>query len=136
MPTCALRPGDRVLVKPAEKVPADGVVVDGRSAVNESMLTGESVPVEKGEGDELIGGSVNGEGALTVEVTKTGADAFLSQVVTLVREAQESKSKTQDLANRAAFWLTVVRHRGRRAHLPRVVARDGPSRSPSPSSGP
>ncbi len=108
VPTSALRPGDRILVKASEKVPADGTVLDGRSAVNQAALTGESVPVEKGEGDELIAGSVNGSGALTVEVTKTGADAYLNQVVTLVREAQASKSRTQDLANRAAFYLTVT----------------------------
>ena len=108
VPTSALRPGDRILVKASEKVPADGTVLDGRSAVNQAALTGESVPVEKGQGDELIAGSVNGSGALTVEVTKTGADAYLNQVVTLVREAQASKSKTQDLANRAAFYLTIT----------------------------
>ena len=108
VPTSALRPGDRILVKASEKVPADGTVLDGRSAVNQAALTGESVPVEKGQGDELIAGSVNGSGALTVEVTKTGADAYLNQVVTLVREAQASKSKTQDLANRAAFFLTIT----------------------------
>ena len=108
VPTDQLRPGDRILVKASEKVPADGTVVDGRSAVNQAALTGESVPVEKREGDDLIAGSVNGSGALTVEVTKTGADAYLSQVVTLVREAQASKSKTQDLANRAAFYLTIT----------------------------
>ncbi len=108
VPTDHLRPGDRILVKASEKVPADGTVVDGRSAVNQAALTGESVPVEKGQGDELIAGSVNGSGSLTVEVTKTGADAYLSQVVTLVREAQASKSKTQDLANRAAFYLTLT----------------------------
>ena len=108
VPTSALRPGDRILVKASEKVPADGTVVEGRSAVNQAALTGESVPVEKETGDELIAGSVNGTGALTVEVTKTGADAYLNQVVTLVREAQASKSKTQDLANRAAFYLTLT----------------------------
>ena len=108
VPTDQLRPGDRILVKASEKIPADGTVVDGRSAVNQAALTGESVPVEKSQGDELIAGSVNGSGSLTVEVTKTGADAYLNQVVTLVREAQASKSKTQDLANRAAFYLTVT----------------------------
>jgi Cu2+-exporting ATPase len=108
VPTDQLRPGDTILVKASEKVPADGAVVDGRSAVNQAALTGESVPVEKGVGDELIAGSVNGSGALTVEVTKTGADAYLNQVVTLVREAQASKSRTQDLANRAAFYLTIT----------------------------
>ena len=108
VPTDQLRPGDRILVKASEKVPADGTVLDGRSAVNQAALTGESVPVEKVQGDELIAGSVNGTGSLTVEVTKTGADAYLNQVVTLVREAQASKSKTQDLANRAAFYLTIT----------------------------
>ena len=108
VPLDQLQHGDRVIVKPAEKVPADGVVVDGQTSVNESMLTGESVPVSKTEGSAVIGGSINGEGAVTVEVQKTGAESFLSQVIDLVREAQESKSKTQDLANRAALWLTVV----------------------------
>ncbi|MEP0546357.1 MAG: copper-translocating P-type ATPase [Rhodothermales bacterium] len=108
VPTASLRAGDRVLVKSSEKVPADGVVVDGRSAVNEAALTGESVPVEKGDGDEVIAGSINGTGALTVEVRRMGEEAYLSQVIGLVREAQASKSKTQDLANRAAFYLTVV----------------------------
>ncbi|WP_210534587.1 copper-translocating P-type ATPase [Thermosulfurimonas marina] len=108
VPLEALRPGDRVLVRPGEKIPADGWVVEGRSAVNEAMLTGESRPVEKGPGDEVIGGAVNGEGSLVVEITRTGAESFLSQVIELVREAQESKSRTQDLANRAAFWLTLI----------------------------
>ncbi len=108
VPTASLRPGDRILVKASEKIPADGVVISGGSAVNEAALTGESMPVEKGDGDEVIAGSVNGTGALTVEVRKTGADAYLSQVIGLVREAQASKSKTQDLANRAAFYLTLI----------------------------
>jgi len=103
-----LRVGDVVLVRPGEKVPADGEVTDGRSSVDESMLTGESVPVSKAGGDAVIGGAVNGEGALVVNVTGTGAESFLSQVIALVREAQESRSKTQDLADRAAMWLTVV----------------------------
>ena len=104
----ALHPGDVVVVKPGEKVPADGDVVEGVSSVDESMLTGESVPVSKGTGDEVIGGAVNGEGALAVSVRRTGAESFLAQVVELVREAQESKSNTQDLADRAAMWLTIV----------------------------
>jgi len=103
-----LQHGDRIVVKPGEKLPADGVVVEGQTSVNESMLTGESVPVSKKTGDEVIGGSINGEGSITVEVQKTGSDSFLSQVIDLVRQAQESKSKTQDLANRAALWLTIV----------------------------
>ncbi len=108
IPIAELQPGDRVLVKPGEKVPVDGVVVEGRTTVNEAMLTGESRPVEKAEGEELIGGSINGESAVTVEVRKTGSDTYLAQVVELVREAQESRSRTQDLANRAAAWLTLI----------------------------
>ncbi|NOZ68577.1 MAG: copper-translocating P-type ATPase, partial [Deferribacteres bacterium] len=103
-----LRTGDRVLVKPGEKIPADGDVVAGGSSVNEAMLTGESMPVSKKAGDRVIGGSINGEGSITVEIKKTGRDSFLSQVIELVKEAQESKSKTQDLANRAALWLTII----------------------------
>lgn len=105
VPIADLSKGDRVLVKPGEKIPVDGMIVKGQSAVDESMLTGESVPVEKETDDEVIGGSINGEGALTVSVVKTGEESYLSQVVTMVKEAQESKSKTQDLSNRAAKWL-------------------------------
>jgi Cu2+-exporting ATPase len=100
--------GNRVLVKPGEKVPTDGVIVLGQTSVNEAMLTGESKPVEKGEGATVIGGSVNGEGAVTVEVAKTGGETYLAQVVALVRQAQESRSRSQDLANRAAVWLTAI----------------------------
>ena len=108
VPLDALRRGDRVLVKPGEKIPTDGLVVAGRTSVNQAMLTGESQLVEKGEGDEVIGGAVNGEGAITVDVRRTGADSYLSQVIELVRKAQETRSRTQDLANRAAMWLTVI----------------------------
>ncbi len=108
VPLSELRVGDRVLVRPGEKVPADGGVVEGQTSVNEAMLTGESRPVSKSVGAKVIGGSINEEGSLTVEVTKTGGDSFLSQVIDLVRGAQESKSRTQDLANRAALWLTVI----------------------------
>ncbi len=104
----SLTSGQRVLVKPGEKIPTDGVVVEGRSAVDQSMLTGESRLIERGEGDEVIGGSVNGESAFTFEVAKTGEETYLSQVVRMVREAQESRSRTQDLANRAASWLTYT----------------------------
>jgi Cu2+-exporting ATPase len=100
--------GDILLVRPGEKVPADGLVTDGISTVNESMLTGESTPVVKTSGAAVIGGSVNGEGSLTIMVQKTGNESFLSQVIGLVREAQQSKSKTQDLADRAALWLTAL----------------------------
>jgi len=103
-----IQAGDRVLVKPGEKVPVDGEIVNGESAVNESMITGESKPVSKQTGSEVIGGSVNGEGALTVEVKKTGQDSYLSQMIDLVEQAQQSKSRSQDLANRAALWLTVI----------------------------
>ena len=108
VPIEALKPGDRVLVKPGEKIPVDGVVIEGRTTVNESMLTGESRPVEKGEGDEVIGGAINGESAITVEVKRTGDETYLAQVIDLVRKAQEARSKTQDLANRAALWLTLI----------------------------
>jgi hypothetical protein len=97
-----------VLVKPGERVPTDGQIVEGTTSVDESMLTGESKPVTRGPGETVIGGSVNGEGAIIVQVAKTGKDTYLSQVIDLVRQAQESKSKTQDLANRAAQWLTVI----------------------------
>ncbi|MCB0719893.1 MAG: cadmium-translocating P-type ATPase [Bacteroidetes bacterium] len=108
VPLGDLAAGDRVLVKPGEKVPADGEVDKGQTSVNEAMLTGESVPVVKNVGDGVIGGSINGEGSIFITVQKTGAESFLSQVIDLVREAQESKSRTQDLANRAALWLTAV----------------------------
>jgi Cu2+-exporting ATPase len=103
-----LEPGDHVLVKPGEKVAADGVVIDGASELDQSMVTGESKPVEVAEGDEVISGTINGSGALTVEVGKTGEDSYLSQVMEMVREAQQSRSRTQNLADRAAFWLTVI----------------------------
>jgi P-type Cu2+ transporter len=108
VPLSQLNTGDRVLVKPGEKIPADGQVYEGQTSVNEAMLTGESVPVSKKTGSGVIGGSINGEGSVKMTVQKTGADSFLSQVIDLVREAQESKSRTQDLANRAAVWLTAV----------------------------
>ena len=102
-----LRPGDRVRVRPGEKVPADGEIVEGRTLLDESMLTGESQPVEKGPRDAVIAGAVNGSGALVVMVRKTGADSYLAQVVELVRNAQSSRSRMQNLADRAAFYLTV-----------------------------
>jgi Cu2+-exporting ATPase len=108
LPLEELKVNDKVLIKPGEKIPADGLVVVGETYVNESMLTGESKPVSKKTSSNVIGGSINGEGSITIEVKKTGADSYLSQVIDLVREAQESKSKTQDLANRAARWLTMI----------------------------
>jgi Cu2+-exporting ATPase len=108
VPIEELQAGDRLLVKPGEKVPIDGEVVEGESAVNEAMLTGESKPVEKQTGSKVIGGSINGEGAVTIQVQKTGKDSFLSQMIDLVEQAQQSKSRSQDLANRAALWLTII----------------------------
>jgi len=104
----ALAVGDRVLVKPGEKVPVDGEVVEGRTSVNESMITGESRPVTRNIGDPVTAGSINGEGSIVAEVKKTGKDTYLNQVIDLVRKAQESKSRDQDLADRAAFHLTVI----------------------------
>ncbi len=104
----SLKPGDRVLIKPGEKVPVDGSVIEGETSVNESMLTGESKPVTKRSGDSVIGGSINGEGSMVVEVKKIGAETYLAQVIELVKAAQESKSKTQDLADRAARMLTII----------------------------
>src|SRR5690606_27254995 len=100
-----IRNKDRVLVKPGEKIPVDGLILEGKSTIDESMLTGESVPIDKEEGNGVIGGSVNKEGSLIIEVEKTGEESYLSQVITMVKEAQESKSRTQDLTNRAAKWL-------------------------------
>lgn len=108
VPLSELHTGDKVIVKPGEKLPVDGEVLEGLSSVNEAMLTGESKPISKKEGNEVIGGSINGEGSLTVEVKKTGEQSFLSQIVQLVREAQQTKSRTQYLANSAAFWLTII----------------------------
>jgi Cu2+-exporting ATPase len=108
VPVTELKPGDRVLVKPGERIPTDGVIVEGRTSVNEAMITGESTPVEKGQGDATIGGAVNGESSITIEVQKTGDQTYLAQVIEMVRRAQESRSRSQDLANRAALWLTVI----------------------------
>ncbi|WP_301677353.1 copper-translocating P-type ATPase [Methanoculleus methanifontis] len=108
VPVDRLEPGDRVLVRPGEKVPVDGTVIEGTTSVNEAMLTGESRPVEKRPDDEVIGGAVNGEGSIVVEVQRTGAETYLAQVIDLVRKAQESRSRTQDLADRAAFLLVVI----------------------------
>jgi P-type Cu2+ transporter len=103
-----LKGGEHLLIKPGEKVPADGIITKGESSLNESMLTGESKPIFKTVDTEVIGGSINGEGSLTIRVDKTGDETFLSSVIKLVKEAQASKSKTQDLANTAAKWLTFI----------------------------
>lgn len=103
-----LKPDDEVLVKPGEKIPVDGPIVKGRTSVNQAMVTGESQPAEKGEGDEVIGGTINGDSAIHVKVSKTGEDSYLSQVVKMVQEAQQSPSRAQNLADRAALWLTII----------------------------
>ena len=108
VPVSALREGDIVLVRPGASIPADGVVREGKSAVNEAMITGESRPVDRAEGDEVIAGTVNGAGSLRVEVTRTGERTALAGIMRLVAEAQTSRSRAQALADRAAFWLTLV----------------------------
>ncbi len=108
VPVSELKVGDKVLIKPGENIPSDGEIIEGRSNVNEAMLTGESTPVTKQTEDKVIGGSINGEGSLRVKIKHTGKDSYISQVVNLVEKAQKSKSKTQNLANKAAFWLTII----------------------------
>lgn len=103
-----LLPGDQILVKSGEKIPLDGEIFEGESNVDESMLTGESVPVEKGPGMEVIGGAINGEGVLKIKVSKTGKDTYLSQVIQLVSDAEQTKSKAQGFADIAAKWLFYV----------------------------
>jgi Cu2+-exporting ATPase len=108
VPISDLREGDLVLVRPGASVPADGIVHDGKSDVNESMITGESVPVQKNEGAKVIAGTVNGAGSLRVEVTGTGERTALANIMRLVEQAQKSRSRAQALADRAAFILTIV----------------------------
>jgi len=108
IPVKDLEAGDLVLVKPGEKIPIDGIIYEGDSAVDESMITGESVPVDKGEKDEIVGGSINGEGILKFKVNHVGEDTFLSQIIKMVRDAQASKSNTQKLADIAAKWLFYI----------------------------
>ena len=103
-----LHDGQIILIKPGEKIPADATITEGRSDINESMLTGESTPVDKKKGDEVIGGSINGSGAIKAKIKSTGTDTYLSKVIKMVRDAQGKKSRTQKLADKAAFWLTVV----------------------------
>lgn len=108
VPVSALKEGDLILIRPGEQVPADGVVVEGASTMNEAFLTGESRPVPKEPGDEVIAGAVNGEGALKVRVTRTGEATTLSQILRLVQEAQASRSRFQALADRVAGWLFYI----------------------------
>jgi Cu2+-exporting ATPase len=108
VPVSSLHDGDLLLVRPGGGVPADGIVREGRSSVNESMLTGESRPVEKTEGSGVTAGTVNGSGSLRIEVTGTGEKTALAGIMRLVQEAQTSRSRAQALADRAAFYLTLV----------------------------
>ncbi|HLA57123.1 MAG TPA: copper-translocating P-type ATPase, partial [Puia sp.] len=106
--TDSLKENDVVLIKPGEKVAADGIIVDGESYLNESLLTGESKPVDKKKGDKVIAGSINGNGAIRISVLHSIKDSYLSQVIKLVHDAELSKSKTQLLADKAAKWLTLI----------------------------
>ncbi len=104
----SLEKGDRILVKVGESIPADGIIEKGSTAINESMMTGEAIPVKKEKGDEVIGGSINEDATIEVTISKTGKDAYLSQVVTMVEEAQQAKSSTQNLTDKAAQYLTYI----------------------------
>lgn len=106
--TETLQTGDVILIKPGEKISADGLIVEGSSYLNESMLTGESKPVARSIGGKVIAGSINGNGSLKVEVSHSSKDSYLAQVIKLVQDAQQNKSKTQLLADQAAGWLTII----------------------------
>jgi len=108
IPLNQLKVGDIFLVRPGGKIPADGLIIEGKSEINESMVTGESKPVKKSVGNEVIAGTINGEGSLKIKVTKIGEDTFLAGVMRLVVQAQASKSRLQILADRAAFYLTII----------------------------
>ncbi|HCX99613.1 MAG TPA: heavy metal translocating P-type ATPase [Bacteroidales bacterium] len=103
-----LKEGDLVIVRPGEKIPVDGIITDGQSNVNESMVTGEARPVKKEKNSKVIGGTINGNGSLTIKVEQVGENAYLNKVIKMVRDAQSVKSKTQNLADKIAFWLTIV----------------------------
>ena len=108
IPTSQVNVGDVLLVRPGGKVPIDGVITEGASSIDESMITGESKPVSKELGDEVIGGTINGLGAIEITVEKTGEETALAQIVKLMQEVQESKPRTQRLADRAAHYLTIA----------------------------
>lgn len=103
-----LKEGDQVVVRPGEKIPVDGIITDGQSNVNEAMVTGEAKPVMKEKDSKVIGGTINGNGSLTVKVEQVGENAYLNKVINMVRDAQSVKSRTQNLADRIAFWLTII----------------------------
>jgi Cu2+-exporting ATPase len=104
----SLNAEDLVLVRPGEKIPVDGTIDEGDSNVNESMVTGESRPVKKSKEDKVIGGTINGNGSIKVRVQQVGKDAYLNKVISMVRDAQNKKSKTQHTADRIAFLLTII----------------------------
>ncbi|MBR9707671.1 MAG: heavy metal translocating P-type ATPase [Candidatus Diapherotrites archaeon] len=106
--TSDITKGNVLLIKPGEKIPIDGIVIDGNTSVNESMITGESKPVTKQKGDEVIGGTINQTGAIRIKVEKTGEETAIAQIIELVKTAQASKPRTQKLADRAAHYLTLT----------------------------
>jgi Cu2+-exporting ATPase len=106
--TSDVKVGDVLLVRPGEKVPIDGVVIEGETSINEAMITGESKPVHKGGGDEVIGGTINGEGSIKIRIDKTGEETALAQIIKLVQETAASKPRVQKLADRAAHYLTLT----------------------------
>jgi len=119
-----LEKGDSILVKPGEKIPVDGKIIDGASTVDQSALTGESQPIDKNVEDHVIGGSINGSGALTIRIEKNAAHSYFSQVIKLVEATIKSKSKMQNLADRAASWLTIIALRAGVATFAWVADRD------------
>jgi len=123
VPVSELGENDVVLVRPGTSVPADGEVVEGESSVDESMITGESRPVDKAPGVEVVAGTVNQDGSLRIKITKTGEETTLAGIMRLVDEAQKSKSRTQLLADRARSWLAVLRGTRRRGDYGRRVGR-------------
>jgi P-type Cu2+ transporter len=108
VPLKEIKLNDIILIKPNEKIPMDGVIIEGTSYVNEALLTGESIPIKKTVANSVIGGALNGQGSLTIKVQQTTQNSYISKVVRLVKEAQQSKSKTQLLADKAAEWLTWI----------------------------
>src|SRR5438128_2281383 len=108
IPTAQVAVGDQLLIRPGAKIPVDAIVQEGDSEVDESMVTGESLPVSKAPGSELTGASINKNGTLRAKAVRVGSDTVLAQIVKLVQEAQNSKAPSQQLADRAAFWLVLV----------------------------
>ncbi len=106
--TADVKVGEILLIRPGDKVPIDGVVIEGETSINESMITGESKPVSKKQGDSVIGGTINESGSIKIKVLKTGEDTALSQIIKLIKTAQESKPRSQKLADRAAHYLTLT----------------------------